>query len=160
MKSATIIATVSAIAISGVNAATQPQRKRTNNKRRQINNNAVPAKVETEKYDPFLGLPSVAEETQQYNDRKLQEDAEMSLPLDLSDGTDAPVATPVFTNAPVAATPGVDTPVPTSWYPTYIPTAGSNDFAAAQGGVENGSSSISVGVSLLLGGVGVWMNMN
>ena len=158
MKSATIIATVSAIvAVS----ATQPQRKRTNNKRRQINN-VVPAKVETEKYDPFLGLPSVAEETQQYNERKLQETAEMSLPLDLSDGTDAPVATPVVTtDAPVAA-PGVDTPVPTSWYPTYIPTAGSNDFAAAQGGVENGSSSIisSVGVTLLLGGVGVWMNMN
>ena len=158
MKSATIIATVSAIAISGV-SATQPLRKRTNNKRRQINNNAVPAKVETEKYDPFLGLPSDVE-TQQYNDRKLQETAEMSLPLDLSDGTDAPVATPaVTTDAPVAA-PGVDTPVPTSWYPTYIPTAGSNDFAAAQGAVENGSSSISVGVSLLLGGVGVWMNMN
>ena len=157
MKSATIIATVSAV--SGINAATQPQRKRTNNKRRQINN-VVPAKVETEKYDPFLGLPSVAEETQQYNERKLQETAEMSLPLDLSDGTDAPVATPVVTDAPVAA-PGVDTPVPTSWYPTYIPTAGSNDFAAAQGGVvENGSSSISVGISLLLGGVGVWMNMN
>ena len=158
MKSATIIATVSAIAISGVNAS-QPQRKRTNNKRRQINNAAGAAKVDTEKYDPFLGLPSVAEETQQYNERKLQETAEMSLPLDLSD-TDAPVATPVVTDAPVA-TPGVDTPVPTSWYPTYIPTAGSNDFAAAQGGVvENGSSSISVGVSLLLGGVGVWMNMN
>ena len=158
MKSATIIATVS-IAVSGI-SATQPQRKRTNNKRRQINN-GVPAKVETEKYDPFLGLPSVAEETQQYNERKLQETAEMSLPLDLSDGTDAPVATPVVTDAPVAAAPGVDTPVPTSWYPTYIPTAGSNDFAAAQGGVvENGSSSISVGISLLLGGVGVWMNMN
>ena len=158
MKSATIIATVSAVAISGI-SATQPQRKRTNNKRRQINN-VVPAKVDTEKYDPFLGLPSVAEEIQQYNERKLQETAEMSLPLDLSDGTDAPVATPgVTTDAPVAA-PGVDTPVPTSWYPTYNPTAGSNDFAAVQGGVENGSSSISVGVSLLLGGVGVWMNMN
>ena len=158
MKSATIIATASAIAVSGINAATQPQRKRTNNKRRQINN-VVPAKVETEKYDPFLGLPSDVE-TQQYNERKLQEEAEMSLPLDLSDGTDAPVATPaVTTDAPVAA-PGVDTPVPTSWYPTYNPTAGSNDFAAAQGVIENGSSSISVGVTLLLGGVGVWMNMN
>ena len=155
MKSATIIATVSAVVVSGV-SATQPQRKRTNNKRRQINN-VVPAKVNTEKYDPFLGLPS--DETQQYNERKLQETAEMSLPLDLADGTDAPVATPIVTDAPVAA-PGVATPVPTSWYPTYIPTAGSNDFAAAQGGVENGSSSISVGVTLLLGGVGVWMNMN
>ena len=155
MKSATIIATVSAVVVSGV-SATQPQRKRTNNKRRQINN-VVPAQVDTEKYDPFLGLPS--DETQQYNERKLQEDAEMSLPLDLADGTDAPVATPIVTDAPVAA-PGVATPVPTSWYPTYIPTAGSNDFAAAQGGVENGSSSISVGVTLLLGGVGVWMNMN
>ena len=154
MKSATIIATVSAVVVSGV-SATQPQRKRTNSKRRQINN-VVPAKVNTEKYDPFLGLPS--DETQQYNERKLQETSEMSLPLDL-DSTDAPVATPVVTDAPVAA-PGVATPVPTSWYPTYIPTAGSNDFAAAQGGVENGSSSISVGVTLLLGGVGVWMNMN
>ena len=152
MKSAITIA-ISVAAISGTNAATTPQRKRT---RQNIGRQSD----ETSEWGRPLSHSDVnAEEQQQVekNARNLQGSMVDNPPLTLPSPTAVPVPAPT-----------VETYAPTSWYPTYSPIAGggsdTDGDAAAATTVANSAASISESnvfvATFLLGAAGVWANMN